>query len=477
MKKIFTVFLTLLFVSVFYAHGASITVSQDTSDVNSLNKGAYDTRLTNPEQTVIIANKALTLAIKLNYNQGIAEAYRTIGIGQYYLNMSEESINSYLSALTYFLKIGDVRGEARVDNNIGNLYKDNDYDRSLNYFNKALAIGNKISDKSIIASAYLNLGNFYSRKQGFNEALKYYNQSKALFSELKDSVNIIQSSRNIGVGYFKLYQLDLAEKLLTDANKRSKERDLNESVASIDLTLAALYIKANQLDKADNIIAEGLTYSNIIKDEKLLRDFTYTDYELEYKRKDYLKSLGYLKDVYHRDSVDGKTNLTSQLNLFLIKNKQEAEQRINELNIQRIQYENVRFWGAATAAGLFLVVIGLLVNNVKRKTNTNAQLTQLNSEVLRQKDNLDRVNHHLEEIIDERTKDLQIKNKKLSEYSSYLSHQIRGPIATLKGLMNLEKEGLVDKKECINMMDKCVSEIDEKIIEMSDMMHDSKSIL
>jgi len=31
---------------------------------------------------------------------------------------------------------------------------------------------------------------------------------------------------------------------------------------------------------------------------------------------------------------------------------------------------------------------------------------------------------------------------------------------------------LVDKQECITMMDKCVSEIDEKIIEMSDMMHD-----
>jgi light-regulated signal transduction histidine kinase (bacteriophytochrome) len=82
------------------------------------------------------------------------------------------------------------------------------------------------------------------------------------------------------------------------------------------------------------------------------------------------------------------------------------------------------------------------------------------------------VNHHLEEIIDERTKDLQIKNKKFSDYSSYLSHQIRGPIATLRGLMNLEKEGLVDEKECIDMMDKCVSDIDQKIIEMSEMLND-----
>ena len=127
-----------------------------------------------------------------------------------------------------------------------------------------------------------------------------------------------------------------------------------------------------------------------------------------------------------------------------------------------------------SVAGLLLVVVGLLVSNVKSKAKTNVQLTELNAEVSRQKDNLDRVNHHLEEIIDERTKDLQIKNRKLSDYSSYLSHQIRGPIATLKGLMNLEKEGLVDNQECINMMGKCVSEIDEKIIEMSDMMHDTK---
>jgi len=121
---------------------------------------------------------------------------------------------------------------------------------------------------------------------------------------------------------------------------------------------------------------------------------------------------------------------------------------------------------------LQLIVIVLLMTNVKRKALTNNKLTELNNEVSRQKDNLDRINHHLEEIIDERTRDLQAKNKKLSEYSSYLSHQIRGPIATLKGLMNLEREGLVDQAECINMMDKCVSEIDEKIIEMSDMLHD-----
>ena len=134
----------------------------------------------------------------------------------------------------------------------------------------------------------------------------------------------------------------------------------------------------------------------------------------------------------------------------------------------------MKFWWAVSASGLLLIVVALLVGNVKRKAKTNVRLTELNSEVSRQKDNLDRINHHLEEIIDERTRDLQIKNKKLSEYSSYLSHQIRGPIATLKGLMNLEKEGLVDQEECINMMNRCVSDIDDKIIDMTDILHDPK---
>jgi signal transduction histidine kinase len=157
------------------------------------------------------------------------------------------------------------------------------------------------------------------------------------------------------------------------------------------------------------------------------------------------------------------------LGILQAKYKQEETQREAEY---RQKLDRFLFWASTIVAGLLLVVIVLLVGNVKRKARTNQRLTELNAEVSRQKDNVDRINHHLEEIIDERTKDLQIKNKKLSEYSSYLSHQIRGPIATLKGLINLEKEGLVNKEECFNMMDKCVSEIDDKIIDMSDMLHD-----
>jgi tetratricopeptide (TPR) repeat protein len=476
MKKTLLLVCLVLFAISAFAIGEDDIAKQDTNDVKSLNKQALDERLTDPAQTTLLGKKSLQLAQKLNYDSGIAEAYRVTGIGQYYLNQLNQAIASYMSALTYFKKINDLRGEAAVYNNIGNLYRDNDNIRSKEYFDNALVIGTSLSDKLLIAKTYLNMGNLYFRGQSFNRALNYYNQAQAIFTQLKDSIDIIQCSENRGYSYFKLNQLDLAQQTLIDANKKAKEKDLNETVASIDLTLALVYTEKNKFQEAENTLAEGSTYAKIINDDKLEHDFKYTNFQLEYKRKNWKGAVDYLKAVYKQDSVDVKDNLKSQLMLDEVQHKQEEQQSLANLQEKENQYERVRFWGVSSVAGLLLVVVGLLVTNVKRKAKTNSQLTELNAEVLRQKDNLDKVNHHLEEIIDERTKDLQIKNKKLSDYSSYLSHQIRGPIATLKGLLNLEKEGLVDKKECIIMMDKCVSEIDEKIIETSDMMHDIKPI-
>ncbi len=249
---------------------------------------------------------------------------------------------------------------------------------------------------------------------------------------------------------------------------------MNTSVAQIDLTLSSLYIENKSYEKAAKFLDQGVGYAQATKDQDMEQFFTYNSYELAVRRKNYEQALSYLHTIYLRDSTLQTNMVTSDLTMMKKQHDQQEKQRESELIIERQKNDRVKFWWAVSGSGLLLIVIALLFGNVKRKANTNARLTELNGEVSRQKDNLDRINHHLEEIIDERTRDLQIKNKKLSEYSSYLSHQIRGPIATLKGLMNLEKEGLVDKRECINMMDKCVSDIDEKIIDMTDILHDPK---
>jgi len=294
-----------------------------------------------------------------------------------------------------------------------------------------------------------------------------------MFEQLNDKSNLVTAVQNTGVVYFYMRQYDKAKEMLIQANQGAKDLDASATVASIDLTLSLLYIVENNFTEAEKYIDEG---SKSALTDKVKEDYEYTRYQLEIKRKNYEKAVYYLKDMYSKDSTTFKQKETDGINFT---NKIYYNQlNLNKKQLQIEKDKNTRylFIGSSVAAGLLMVVIVMLVLNVKRKNVTNLRLTELNLEVSRQKDNVDRINQHLEEIIDERTKDLQIKNKKLSEYSSYLSHQIRGPIATLKGLINLEKEGLVDTAECVKMMDKCVSEIDERIITTSEILHDPAKV-
>ncbi|GAB2686863.1 hypothetical protein GCM10027037_06140 [Mucilaginibacter koreensis] len=449
--------------------------ANDTNEVNRLNKLAYNNYRDNADQTLIYAQQALALANRLNYNNGRAEAYRLVGIGNSTLNQPDKAIHNYLIALNYFKAAKNMAGEAKVYNNIGNEYQEIDFDKALQFFDQALTLATRLNNSKLIAALNLNMGNVYYRKKQFTSAIKAYKVSERIFTELKDTADLVQSWRNEGVIYFKTQDFAEAKRLLTYAHDQAKVHDMNTIVAGVNLTLTALYAAEKNFTEAEKALNEGRSYAELTRNTKLLYDYLITAYEMEFKRQNYKAAVYYLREIYKKDSIDNRSNSSTKLTLLQEQFKQQDLQQKTLLELQRQSYNRYRFIAATIVAGLLIVVIALLVGNIKRKAETNKRLTDLNAEVNYQKDNLDRINHHLEEIIDERTKDLQDKNARLSEYSSYLSHQIRGPIATLKGLLNLEKESLLSQRECLNMMDKCVTDIDEKIIDISDMLHDSEN--
>ncbi|HYK75853.1 MAG TPA: hypothetical protein VEV16_02665, partial [Daejeonella sp.] len=197
----------------------------------------------------------------------------------------------------------------------------------------------------------------------------------------------------------------------------------------------------------------------------------YTSYLLEYKRKNYQRALDYLQRVYTQDSITYNNNISDKIKFTEIQHQQQEKQRENELIIARQKYKETLLWASVVVVILAFGVIFLVARNAKKTTQTNKQLTLLNQEISRQKDDLDRVNQHLEDIIQERTKDLRTKNKKLSEYSSHLSHQIRGPVATLKGLLILENDNLIEHEELIQQMKVCVNDIDDKIMHINETLN------
>ncbi|WP_139113047.1 tetratricopeptide repeat protein [Mucilaginibacter sp. PPCGB 2223] len=453
----------------FNASGAAL----DSTDVIALNKKAYNNRLTNPAELITQANKALALATKIGYVNGMAEANRVIGIGYYYQTKQVEALKYYLVAQKIYQDANNQDGVAKVTNNIGNLYRESDYDEAIKNYESALNVALKVKDEDLIATIYLNFGSIYYRKKNLNKALEYYEMSNVLFKKLNNTVNLIQCLQNKGVIYYNQNKLDTALVLLLQANAQAKEKDLNTAVASINLTLTSIFIAKNQFDKAEHYLEEGLNYATLVNSDKLKYDYKLTRFQLESKRKNYQVALSLLYEIYRADSIKNHTDVSNSLKLLKEQTKQEENEHNNEMMLAQRSRDRILFWSTVLVAGLLVVLVILLINNVNRKAKTNQDLTRLNEKITEQKENLNQINHHLEEIIDDRTKDLQIKNKKLADYSLHLSHQIRGPIATLKGLLNLEKDNLIEQDECIKLMNKCVSEIDDNIIDMSGMLHET----
>ena len=470
---LFTFVFSITMTNVFSWQTDNNLAKQDTNEVIHLNNLAYENRLVDPEQTLLYADKALALSQRLNYLNGIAESYRQKGIAKFYQNESAHAYDNYLTSLNYFRKNGNLEGEAKVYNNIGNLYRDIEYDKGLEFFKKALIIAKKLQLKDLIGGIHLNMGNIYQKKKNYNQALKTYNEGNVIFSELNHFTGLTQSLQNMGVCYYKLNLHDKAESYLVEAIKNAKENDLNFIIASTNLTLTSVYIDQARYKEAQAAINEGVSYAKIINDSKLQYDYLYTSYELESKKKNYQNALNYLVQVYKIDSINYKNNVSDKINLINIQNKQRDEITRKELTIAKQRNAEILFIGSTAVACLAFMVILLLVFHVKRKAKTNKQLNQLNKEISQQKENLDKINHSLEEIIEDRTKDLKIKNHKLSQYSSHLSHQIRGPVATLKGLMLLEKDNLIENQELMREINKCVCDIDDQIININETLNDS----
>ena len=67
----------------------------------------------------------------------------------------------------------------------------------------------------------------------------------------------------------------------------------------------------------------------------------------------------------------------------------------------------------------------------------NEEIQTQNEEISAQSEEILRINENLEEMVQERTRELERKNKALEEYAFINAHKLRSPVATILGLINL----------------------------------------
>jgi tetratricopeptide (TPR) repeat protein len=392
-----------------------IEAASGTEKVDLLNELGAWLQESDPVAAGEYAQSAIELAIELGYEKGIAGSHLILGFTSWIKGDYEPAMKHYDDALAIFEKIDDKQGIADSYRKTGISYCGQlDYDQAMDCHLKAIEICEEIDDKEAIASNYSDVSFIHWKRNDFDQTLKYLQLALETFEEVGNSHKTATTLNNIGATYEKLEEYDKAldyylgaleiwekagdtqnaniahtynnigiiytqkdeyEKSLEYLLKAQAIWEAMESkggLAMVYINMSDLFIKTADYERADELLQKALEISRQINDlEKELECYSGLQ-ELYAAQSDYEHAFKYNKEY---------TSLREKL--F----NAEMNQRVTEM---QTRYESEKNRRDAEIYRLKNVELAEEISVRKR----------VETELSKYKD-------HLEEMVDERTAELE----------------------------------------------------------------------
>lgn len=301
---------------------------EDTNKVNLLSELSFMLHDTNPDSGITIGQQAVSLAIRLNFNTGLARAYNNIGNNIFSKSSFQESIVYFQKALAINKNLQNKKATASNLGNIANAYLYmGSYPTALSYFHQALKICDEIGSERGQANNATNIGILYSYQKNFTKALEFHQKALRLFEKIGDKNGIATNLDNIGSAYGNLgdqpRSLEYTQKALTI----NRELDNKGGIATNLTNLGIFYYQRNDYEQSMTCFVESLPLTRAIGQEYYVainlgnigtlykyyaRDTTGkpSKYCLSTKKENIAKSLAYLEEAI---SLCRKNNINENL--------------------------------------------------------------------------------------------------------------------------------------------------------------------
>ncbi len=433
-----------------------------------------------PEEEWQVANEQLIELSKQNllktknnelknfYNSKYASAIATKAYEQTDKgNYSDAVLSLYLESLELFEKLEDFENSARLNNNIGlHFYLRSDYKQALNYYQKALAITKRTNNNEGTISLLNNIASIYHDTKDFKQALNYYRECLTISSLAKDEKNVVQVYNNIGALYNAQHKLDSAifylqksiivststgdyknlgtalnnlgafyydeknnEKALDYFNKSLEINEKNgfrNNEAISYIRIAKVWLDLKETTKAETYAKKTLIIGKQINSLDLINRAAFVLVEVHKQNKNYKEALE-MTDLYNstNDSINNK-----QIEKALIQNKYKYEyenkaiadslKTLKDKAVLSLQIEKDK------NQKLFLYILVVLIiafalflfNRFRISTKQKQQIEQTNKK------------------LELANKDLGRQHTLNQKIFSVISHDFRGPILSLKLLLD-----------------------------------------
>jgi two-component system, sensor histidine kinase and response regulator len=486
------IYLILVFFCVAFLNGVIAQSSlknnhSDTAKVTELMVKAESLFYENIDSSLVLFNQIVErvdekqkskLPPKVQNRYTFQKAYSLYCVGLILMNKNalNESKVKFEEAQILFEKINNTEWVGNCLNNIGYLYySKGDFTTTLIYYKKAIKKYHEVDYYEGIVASYVNMAAIYSDQQehllaadnyrkalnisknkknenyisitSLNLALIYLNHADALCENTKNktecsenyqnrSMSLFKQSykinvkngdkqtnaavlNNIGLLYSKRKQFNQAFEYYTNAEKLAYELNNKRILAYVKLNIAEYYLQKNDFRKAQNYAEESIgfaketAYPDVIKKSANVLKNVYAKQNRYKEALEMTNLYNLMKDSIDRE-VNTKKNIKKQLEItFEKKSFADSLKAVKEKAIVQMQLEKKESQQKYLILIIFISTVsaGLIFNRF-------------------------RINRKQKVIIEQKNKELERLNGLNQKIFSVISHDFKGPISTLKGLLH-----------------------------------------
>ncbi|MCX2740134.1 tetratricopeptide repeat protein [Pontibacter anaerobius] len=398
-------------------------------------------------------NRAIALAHELKNQKALALAYNNVGVAyDIYGNYSEAS-NYYYKSLRIRETIGDSAGLSATYNNIATVFaSQGDHEKSIGLYTKSMEISIALKDTMAVALALSNLGGIYQEQKDLDKALDYTLRGLQLMKS-KESAGALISLNNIGFIYSEKGDWEKAlnyhHKALNISRRVGSTMDEAYSLSG----LAEAYIVAEQPEMALPYALQNVELVQQLNSKNEVKLAAEMLNKLYIKLDDYKNAHRYLTlQNQYEDSVQVTVAKTQLAELeFKYENEKAAQENLllkaqTSLQQQMIERRNT----AQLFTGALLLLVGVLAVvfflGRRRMHRLNDLLVQKNTDVLEHSTALTLQKEQLAgqaALLREQKEELEKLNSVKDKLFSVIAHDLKSPLTSLQGLLQLIAKGAV----------------------------------
>jgi signal transduction histidine kinase/predicted negative regulator of RcsB-dependent stress response len=261
--------LAFLLLLLYFCPGFGTSINQwpeNKQSVDSINHLIRDAKDSATVYTLF--DFSTTIANKINYKAGLANAYDRLGCFLRNTSKYQEALEYHNKALAIAIKINDISIQENIFNNIGVVYRRiNNTKLALEYHMKALKLAEKNNHPKITSIATNCIGNIYLSLNQYEEALKCFRKVYPLEQKGDNRLGMAINMQNIGSVFRQMGQTDSALHYYRLSLKLNNEIWDKNGIAICNSSIGNVLLMQNKADEAMKYFNKALEIDKELKDK------------------------------------------------------------------------------------------------------------------------------------------------------------------------------------------------------------------